>query len=136
MDRSSDGASARPGVRRAAAGFPADLASAGMARTFVDGLCRSWGVPSVVPEAEIIVTELVENAIRHCHSSCEVAVALLDDTLTIEVGDHGRKPPRLLEPSLDAFGGRGLLLVHKVSRRWGYQPTADGKIVWADVAVV
>ena len=133
VDRDSDGEQARGEARSATADFPADLASAGRARVFVGGLCRSWGVPGTLADAEIIVTELVENAVRHSHSECDVTVRLADDTLTIGVSDHGSQPPRLLHPAMDVAGGRGLLLVQNGSARWGYEPTADGKVVWADV---
>jgi len=89
----------------------------------------------VVPDAEIVVTELVENAVRHSRSACDVTVELASDTLTIGVGDRGRRPPRLQRPAPLTAGGRGLLLVDRISRRWGYAPTWDGKVVWADVPV-
>jgi anti-sigma regulatory factor (Ser/Thr protein kinase) len=123
-------------LRRASADFPADLASAGEARTFVGALCRNWGVPGLLLDAEMVVSELVENAVRHSSSGCDVTVELGPRTLTIGVGDHGAKPPRLLRPPPDQPGGRGLLLVDTVSRRWGFEPTTDGKVVWADLAVV
>jgi anti-sigma regulatory factor (Ser/Thr protein kinase) len=120
---------------RASADFPAELTSAGQARDFVGMLCRSWGVPDVLMEAEMVVTELVENAVRHSGSECDVTVELGGDTLTIGVGDHGEQPPQLQHPRLDQSGGRGLLLVQTVSRDWGYRPTDDGKLVWAELPV-
>jgi len=129
--------SGRPrAIRRARAGFPADLVSAAHARSFVGDLCRTWGVPETALDAEMVVTELVENAVRHSGSDCDVSVALSNDTLTIGVGDHGRQPPRLLHPRPDTPGGRGLLMVQNISRRWGYRQAADGKVVWADLSVV
>lgn len=122
-------------LRRASADFPANLSSAGQARTFVGLLCRNWGVPQIVLDAEMVVSELVENAVRHSGSGCDVTVELGASTLTIGVTDHGASPPRLLRPPPDRPGGRGLLLVNTVSRRWGFQPTADGKLVWADLAI-
>jgi anti-sigma regulatory factor (Ser/Thr protein kinase) len=123
-------------IRRARAGFPADLLSAARARSFVGDLCRTWGVPGTALDAEMVVTELVENAVRHSRSDCDVSVALSDSTLTIGVGDHGPQPPRLLHPQPDHPGGRGLLMVQNLSRRWGYREAADGKVVWADLCVV
>jgi anti-sigma regulatory factor (Ser/Thr protein kinase) len=123
-------------LRRASADFPADLASAGEARSFVGALCRNWGVPNVLLDAEMVVSELVENAVRHSHSGCDVMVELAPGTLTIGASDRGTHPPRLLRPPPDQPGGRGLLLVDTVSRRWGFEPTRDGKVVWADLAVV
>jgi anti-sigma regulatory factor (Ser/Thr protein kinase) len=126
----------RSGRRRARAGFPAELVSAARARSFVGNLCRSWGIPEAVLEAEMVVTELVENAIRHSHSDCDVSVALADSTLTIGVADHGHRPPQVLYPRPDTPGGRGLLMVQNIAHRWGYRPTGDGKVVWADLSVV
>lgn len=132
----SSGGSQRAAHRRASADFPADVASAGRARSFVGTVCRRWGVPGVVMDAEMVVTELVENAVRHSHSDCDVTVALDTDTLTIGVADHGSAPPRLVHPMPDEPGGRGLLLVSSISRDWGFEPTDGGKLVWAELPIV
>lgn len=121
------------GADRASANFPAELASAGRARDLVRMLCRRWQIPGVLSDAEIVVTELVENAVRHSRSECSVTVQVSSDTLTISVSDHASQPPRLQHPRPNQAGGRGLLLIEAVSRRWGFQPTENGKLVWADL---
>lgn len=116
---------------RYVAHFPVDLASAGHARTLVAGACRTWGLPHVVPDAEVVATELVENAVQHGRGGCDVTVELGIGTVTIGVRDDSPQPPRILHPAPDEPGGRGLILVQAMSREWGFHPVGGGKMVWA-----
>jgi anti-sigma regulatory factor (Ser/Thr protein kinase) len=113
------------------AGFAADPASAGRARALVSRACREWNVPHVASDAELVVTELVENAIRHARTSCDVDVELSDGQLRIAVRDGSVVAPRRRCPDPDRVGGRGLLLVERLSRDWGFDELDDGKRVWA-----
>ncbi len=122
-------------VCRAAASFPADLTSAGLARDFVAALCHKCQVPDVRVDALIIVSELVENAVRHGQSSCTVTVTLSDDVLTIAVRDDSIALPRLMHPRFDEPGGRGLQLVSMLSTTWGVSYLDGGKQVWATLDV-
>ncbi|MBN9610737.1 MAG: hypothetical protein BGO26_15770 [Actinobacteria bacterium 69-20] len=118
-------------VCRAAARFPAKLESAGLARDFVAALCHKCQVPDARVDALIIVSELVENAVRHGQSSCTVTVTLSGDVLTIAVHDDSIARPRLMHPRLDEPGGRGLQLVSTLSTAWGVSYLDGGKQVWA-----
>jgi hypothetical protein len=51
----------------------------------------------------------------------------------IAVRDRSRAPPAPLPPSSERLSGRGLQLVSAVARRWGVEPLADGKLVWAEL---
>lgn len=131
-DRPDDGID-RP--QRATASFRADPSSASEARRFVAQWCRAWAVPGVAEDAEIVVTELVENAVRHTQDACEVTMERRGGGLTIRVADFGHNPPRMRRPAPDVAGGRGLLMVDTIARRWGFESTDSGKVVWADLAV-
>lgn len=125
--------SARPVVarQRAVADFPADVTSARSAREFVATACRRWSLGALELDATIVVSELVENAVRHCDSACSIALELGHRLLAIGVADSSRHVPRLLNPGPDEPGGRGLVLTDAVCRRWGYRQVRDGKVVWA-----
>lgn len=120
---------------RAGARFPAHPASAGKARALVSQVCREWGVPQVADDAELVVTELVENAVRHARTACDVVVELSGHTFRIEARDGSTAPPRRMYPGLDRSGGRGLMLIERLCRDWGFDVLEDGKRVWAILTV-
>jgi anti-sigma regulatory factor (Ser/Thr protein kinase) len=100
-----------------------------------------WGYGDLNDRAELLVSELVTNAVA---ASAELARAaavglwLLSDRarILILVRDASPGAPVGQDPGLDAENGRGLLLVDAVSSRWGWYPDAagTGKIVWAELA--
>ncbi|UGQ10169.1 ATP-binding protein [Yinghuangia sp. ASG 101] len=87
---------------------------------------------------ELLVSELVTNAVRHAPQSTEVTVQLLcgDGVFRLAVADAGgplRRPGRPARASDE--NGRGLLLVEALANSWGSYPIAGGKVVWCDVPV-
>ncbi|MCM3299503.1 SpoIIE family protein phosphatase [Streptomyces pseudogriseolus] len=103
------------------------------ARTLATRRLAEWGLHGLVDATELIVSELVTNAVRH--GGGPVGLRLLrDKTLTVEVSDGGAAlaPHPRLALTTDE-GGRGLYLVAKVSRRWGVRPVPGGKVVWAEL---
>ena len=85
-------------------------------------------------DAALVLSELVGNAVRYGHGET-VRVALQRDgaTLHIAVDDGSAALPVPREVDWDAEGGRGLLIVEALSRRWGTSPREIGKTVWAEV---
>lgn len=85
----------------------------------------------------LVASELVTNAVRHGAGDAELRVELDDGDVRIEVVDDGHAEveiPRRVPPP-NALGGRGLLLVREVSRRWGAGFDAAGRtLVWAELA--
>jgi anti-sigma regulatory factor (Ser/Thr protein kinase) len=80
---------------------------------------------------ELLVSELVTNAIRH--ASGRVRLRLIRErTLVCEVLDGGASAPHLRHPRAMDEGGRGLLLVSQLAERWGTRFVPDGKIIWAE----
>jgi DNA-binding NarL/FixJ family response regulator len=123
------------GVVAEVAGLEADTASAGAARRFVDEVLSRWRCDSLLDDVQLLVSELVTNAVVHAGSEVEVAVRLLADAVRIEVID--RAPTMRLRPSdppQDAESGRGLLLVETLATAWGVEPVEGGKAVWFEVA--
>jgi anti-sigma regulatory factor (Ser/Thr protein kinase) len=115
--------------------LPADAASAGVARRFVDRTLLAWGLDGVADTATLLVSELVANAILHARSRLEVVVRQTPRVLRIEVHDSSGRLPARKHYSEDAATGRGLLLVETLAAGWGADPTADGKRVWFEIDV-
>ncbi|CAL9512982.1 hypothetical protein SUDANB108_03701 [Streptomyces sp. enrichment culture] len=84
-----------------------------------------------VQDAELAISELVTNALKHAPGPCGMALRLSGDQLTITVWDTspGRPVPRRADPH--RFGGHGLRLVHQVSHRVAVTPRATGKQITA-----
>ncbi|MEV1142389.1 ATP-binding protein [Micromonospora sp. NPDC049799] len=118
-----------------AAVLTADLApevgAARQARALVTDGCVRWGVAALAEPASIAVTEMVNNVVAHARTPMTVRLAPRDSTLHLAVRDHSARRPafRGLAP-LDSTGGRGLLLIDTLARRWGSTPLPDGKVVW------
>jgi hypothetical protein len=83
-------------------------------------------------DAELVATELLSNAIRHAHSTADLAVTVGRDTVRFAVTDRSVEPPAVASHP-DAAGGFGLRLVASVSTRWGWDPETDGKTVWCEL---
>ncbi|MEU5463328.1 SpoIIE family protein phosphatase [Streptomyces althioticus] len=100
-------------------------------RTAQDQLAR-WGLDEELKfTTELLVSELVTNAIRH--ASGRVRLRLIRErTLVCEVLDGGASAPHLRHPRAMDEGGRGLLLVSQLAERWGTRFVPDGKIIWAE----
>lgn len=131
-----DALDAAPPRPRCQAELPCELASAGLARKLVAQTCHEWGIPGMVAAAEIVASELTDNMVHHARSEGWLRLELRGNMLAIAVADADPRPPRLRVPGLRAAGGRGLVLVDKLSRRWGtaLRPP-DGKVVWAVLTV-
>jgi anti-sigma regulatory factor (Ser/Thr protein kinase) len=113
--------------------------SPGTARAAARSLLFEWGLANLMESVELIVSELVTNAI-HISAVHEIAppvqlrMSATGNTVLIEVWDcDPRDPVMRLPMDLDAENGRGLLLVASISARWGWTQFQQGKIVWAEV---
>jgi PAS domain S-box-containing protein len=90
---------------------------------------------AVLAAAELVVSELVTNALLHAGPPVVVGVgvAATDDGVRVEVHDTSRALP--VRPLADDAGmtGRGLAIVDALASRWGVEPLPDGKVVWAEL---
>ncbi|MFG2058277.1 ATP-binding protein [Micromonospora sp. NPDC048930] len=113
------------------ADLPAVVAAAREARALLTDGCGRWGVPDLAEPACIAVTEMVNNVVAHAGTPMTVRVAPRDGALHLAVRDHSARRPAYAGPApLNSAGGRGLLLIDTVARRWGSTPLPDGKVVW------
>lgn len=114
--------------------LPGDDRSAARARRFVGEHCEEWGMGHLLDDAQLVVTELVVNAVVHARSGCQVRLFRSGMRLRIEVIDEGVGAPDMQNAGSEDEHGRGLLLVSMLSGAWGVEsrPTG-GKRVWADL---
>ncbi|MFD3451134.1 SpoIIE family protein phosphatase [Streptomyces sp. NPDC058691] len=111
--------------------LPADPAVVSHARALATRQLAEWELEHLAESTELIVCELVTNAIRH--GSGTIGLRLIrHEALTCEVSDAGNSRPRLRHPRTTEENGRGLLLVSQLSHRWGTRCTPDGKLIWAE----
>jgi serine phosphatase RsbU (regulator of sigma subunit) len=108
--------------------------SVGRARELARGQLSSWGLESLIDTAELLVSELVTNALRYGEGEIRLRL-LLDRTLVCEVWDGGLVQPRRRRARVTDEGGRGLQLVGLLSAAWGSRRTPRGKTVWFDLAL-
>lgn len=114
--------------------FDQNLASARAARRFMDETLRTWAVEELLDAVNLLVSELVTNAVVHARSEPEVAVVLTSDALRVEVADRGEGSAELKAAADFDTSGRGIALVDMMAARWGVDPRADGgKAVWFEL---
>lgn len=121
-----------------------------VSRAFIRQTLGLWQLNDLVDSAELIVSELVTNAVKEtglpelppkwekikAHHVIGVQLRLADESVYVEVWDRGDGSPVLAEQTDDAEGGRGLFLVETVSEKWGvHRPAVGGKIVWAKLSL-
>lgn len=91
-----------------------------------------WGLQRLSDTAELLVSELVTNAIKA--ASYEVELRLMRvGKLLVEVSDDNHNLPHLERADADDERGRGLALVSHLSQRWGTSRKAVGKVVWFEL---
>ncbi|MFJ8074459.1 ATP-binding protein [Streptomyces sp. NPDC096176] len=124
-----------------ACGLDGHLQNAGQARKFAARTLDQWALPSLAANVELIVSELVTNAVRHAlppvpPHTAEYPVWLglfrYNRHLVCAVTDPSPAPPRRRRPDPCSVGGRGLMLISTLSDSWSWRLTPpQGKTVWA-----
>lgn len=113
--------------------FALDPAEVPRARAAVREQLHDWGLGRLADQAELMVSELVTNAVRHSHSRPVLLRLVRGETLLCEVEDDDHTLPTLLSARPDADAGRGLRVVSTLAREWGTSRTAAGKTVWFEL---
>jgi len=112
--------------------LPREPRSVGKAREYARGRLLSWDLEPLVDTTELLVSELVTNALRYGEGEIRLRL-LLDRTLVCEVWDSGLVQPRRRRARDTDEGGRGLQLVGLLSAAWGSRRTPRGKTVWFEL---
>jgi anti-sigma regulatory factor (Ser/Thr protein kinase)/anti-anti-sigma regulatory factor len=125
-------AEAVPASAQSSQRLPAGVASAVVARQAVRDACAAWQLRPLVDDAELVVTELVSNAVRHAGGDMDLVIALRGGYLWLSVRDGSAELPcRVMPDPETGEGGRGLILLDAVAADWGTTAVPEGKIVWA-----
>ncbi|WP_371538105.1 ATP-binding protein [Streptomyces sp. NBC_00466] len=96
-----------------------------------------WGLSELVDAAQLCVSELTANVIKHVGAGTPttLAVSMNGTRLRLEVRDpECRALPTLLSPDANSEGGRGMALVDAVAERWGVLLSEDYKVTWCELA--
>lgn len=120
--------------------LPVEPMSASIARVWLSDLASLWIGRGSIPDtpvvrdrvevAQLLLTELVSNAIRHSEYALEVQIDLADTVLRVDVVDTSHRMPVLLAAGAAATSGRGLRLVEMLATSWGIDAREHGKSVW------
>ncbi|MEE1753585.1 ATP-binding protein [Streptomyces sp. SP18CS02] len=112
--------------------------SVGRARAELRNALSGWELSRIEDDALLVLSELLTNALRHAcvpGREIETRFAPVPGGLRIEVHDASETRPSMAVPGEDATGGRGLLLVDILARRWGVADgDGPGKLVWAELS--
>jgi serine phosphatase RsbU (regulator of sigma subunit) len=108
-----------------------ELTSVGQARSLIREPMERWGLEDMIPVTELLVSELVTNALRYSPGAVTLRI-VREGALVCEVGDNSAALPRLRQASRDDENGRGLQVVSQFASRWGARRTDTGKVVWCE----
>lgn len=114
-------------------GLPAHPASVGRARRLVRDQLRLTGREDLVETAELVVSELVTNAIVHAGSKVGLDISVDESGVRVAVSDNSTHLPTLSSYGAMASTGRGLQLVAQMVDAWGMDRRPDGKAIWCRI---
>jgi anti-sigma regulatory factor (Ser/Thr protein kinase) len=120
----------RPDEHRLVETFEPSTTEVGRARHLVRSQMEGWGMETDAPEVELIVSELVSNAVVHGQGRICLCLRQSDDHVEVDVRDEGRGHRPHLRAS-SGIGGWGLRIVNRLADRWGTRTDATGTSVWA-----
>ncbi|WP_165975024.1 ATP-binding protein [Nonomuraea deserti] len=123
----------RPDERDATWTFASDASSIPGVRKAVRDELAAWGLRSIAADAELLVSEVVTNAVQHAQGPYRCSVWLTGAFLRFEVEDRTAAPPLLRDAGFDAERGRGLRVLDAIACCWGSEDSPLGKIVWFEL---
>ncbi len=114
--------------------LPAGTMAVPAARRHTAEVLFAWGLPERVREnAELVVSELVGNAVEHGGGRTELGISRGEDVVRVDVFDTNPEPPVMLSPTTGDDRHRGLLIVAALATNWGTDRAGAGKSVWAEL---
>ncbi|WP_192341972.1 SpoIIE family protein phosphatase [Streptomyces sp. VITNK9] len=112
--------------------LPADPSVVGTARRLVGQQLAVWELDEAVPTTELIVSELVTNAIRYGRGPVRLRLVRDRGRLLCEVTDTNSASPHLRHARASDEGGRGLFIVMRLSSHWGVRHGRRDKTIWSE----
>ncbi|MFI8521704.1 SpoIIE family protein phosphatase [Streptomyces sp. NPDC085481] len=113
---------------------PGDPSAVAPVRNAAAARLAEWGLEEVGFTAELVLSELITNAIRYGRPPVRVRL-VYDRVLICEVSDGSSTSPHLRHATDTDEGGRGLFLVAQFAHRWGTRYARRGKTIWAEVPI-
>ncbi|MGW7101649.1 SpoIIE family protein phosphatase [Streptomyces sp. NPDC054838] len=113
-----------------------DPAVVAQARRYTNDQLAAWGLEEAGFVTELVVSELVTNAIRYGEPPIQLRLIHENSTLICEVSDASSTAPHMRRARIFDEGGRGLLLVAQLAQRWGTRHAPVGKTIWAEQSLV
>jgi anti-sigma regulatory factor (Ser/Thr protein kinase) len=97
----------------------------------------SWGLDVLRADAELVVSELMSNAVMHAPgaASYQLVVTKSATSVRVAVSDQSPRAPVVRSPDDGRPGGKGLLIIEALAIRWGYELDGGGKQVWAELVI-
>ena len=98
-------------------------------------VCSAWRYEGALEDAELVVSELVANAVRHAGGSVDVVLEVTGDVqhLKASVYDGSALSPEIRRLGAEEEAGRGLRIVEELALDWGTEEQQEGKRVWVDL---
>lgn len=115
--------------------LPPEPSSVPRARRLVRARLAEWGLEEQSEVAELLVSELVTNALDHARGTIRLTLCCQDGLLRCEVEDAHPAAPRMRRARDDDERGRGLYMLDLLSCCWGSARTPAGKAVWFELPV-
>lgn len=122
-----------PDTHLASWSLPPDLSSVPRTRRLTRDRLTAWKLEGFTDVAELLVSELVTNALRYSPGPIRLTLWRADDMLRGEVEDTGAELPSFRDHCSYDERGRGLLLLDALTCCWGSAPTPGGKTVWFEL---
>jgi CheY-like chemotaxis protein len=113
--------------------LPADRTSGAQARRRLRVVLADWQLSDLIDDAELLATELINNAVVHASSDVLVTAERRSDALRIAVTDTGAGTPYRPDTRVGDTHGRGLMLVEGIASAWGTAVDGSAKTVWFDL---
>ena len=110
-----------------------DARAVSQARRFAEERLREHGLEELSVDVQLVVTELVTNALLHARPPIRLIVQVSPPRARIEVHDGSHAMPLPLNPDDDSMTGRGLRIAQGLSTVWGAAPAGAGKVLWAEL---
>ncbi|UUU28195.1 ATP-binding protein [Streptomyces sp. DSM 40750] len=107
--------------------------AAAQARAQVRRQLEGWGLLDQTETTELLVSELVTNALVHAESRLKLTLSAAHGVLRCEVSDSDGRRPQVRRVTEIAESGRGMFLVDALARRWGCHEDGSGKTVWFEL---
>jgi DNA-binding NarL/FixJ family response regulator len=107
-----------------------DLVSPRRAREFVTETLERWSCADATAIIDLLVSEIVANAVIHANTTAELTVQLLPERVRVAVTDEEPAQPKRRPDNPLTSSGRGIALIERLSLAWGIDRLPGGKRIW------